>query len=170
VTQAKVGSRYQLAPKAQDPDGDPLAFTISNRPSWATFSTVTGALSGTPAAGDVKVYSNVIISVSDGKATTTLAPFAIVVVGDTNADGPTVALQWDVSSSAAQGNVAGYLIHYGTSTTALAQTIKIGNPTVGEYVVEGLAPGTYYFAVRAVTNTGELGELSNVVEKRVTAS
>jgi hypothetical protein len=169
VTQAKVGTQYQLAPKAQDPDGDALAFTIANRPSWATFSTVTGKLSGTPGVGDVKIYSNVIISVSDGKATTTLAPFAIVVVGNTSSDGPTVALQWDVSS-ASQGNVSGYLIHYGTSATALAQTIEIDNPTVDNYVVEGLAPGTYYFAVRAFTSSGGQGELSNVVEKRVTAS
>lgn len=131
---------------------------------------MTGTLSGTPAAGDVKIYSNVIISVSDGKATTTLAPFAIVVLGNASPDGPTVALQWDVPASMAQGDVSGYLIHYGTDADALAQTIEIDNPTIDNYVVEGLAPGTYYFAVRAFTKTGEQGELSNVVEKRVTAS
>ncbi|HEU4601621.1 MAG TPA: putative Ig domain-containing protein [Steroidobacteraceae bacterium] len=169
VTQAKVGVKYQLAPKAQDADGDTLAFTISNRPTWATFNTATGTLSGTPGGSDAKTYSNVVISVSDGKATASLPPFSIIVLTDTQ-DGPTVALQWDVPTvqGAPIADLGGYLIHYGTNADELVQTIQISNPSVNSYIVEGLPAGTYYFAVRAFTNDGEQGELSNIIQKRVT--
>lgn len=169
VTQAKVGVKYQLAPKAQDADGDTLAFTISNRPAWASFNTATGTLSGTPGGSDAKTYSNVVISVSDGKATASLPPFSIIVVMDTQ-DGPTVALQWDVPTlqGAPIADLGGYLIHYGTDADELVQTIRISNPSVSSYIVEGLPAGTYYFAVRAFTTEGEQGELSNIIQKRVT--
>jgi hypothetical protein len=78
--QATAGTNYSFAPAASDPDGDPLTFTIANRPSWANFDAATGRLSGTPGSGDAGVYSNVIIHVSDGQLTSSLAAFAITVV------------------------------------------------------------------------------------------
>jgi hypothetical protein len=32
-----VGREFSFAPTAADPDGDPLTFTISNKPVWADF-------------------------------------------------------------------------------------------------------------------------------------
>src|SRR5690606_35966569 len=66
-------------PAASDPDGDTLRFSISNRPSWASFSTSTGQLSGTPRSSHIGTYSNIVISVTDGNATTSLGPFTIQV-------------------------------------------------------------------------------------------
>ena len=37
---------YRLGNVFTDPNGDALTFSIQNRPSWATFSTSTGRLSG----------------------------------------------------------------------------------------------------------------------------
>jgi hypothetical protein len=37
----------------------------------------------------------------------------------------------------------------------LNETIEVSNPGVLTYVVEGLPPGTYYFAVTAFNATGE---------------
>ena len=70
-----------FAPTASDANGYPLTFTITGKPSWATFDASSGRLSGTPSGADVGTYSNIRIAVSDGSASTNLAAFAIQVVG-----------------------------------------------------------------------------------------
>ncbi len=79
ATNATQNSPYAFQPNATDADGDPLTFTIANRPTWATFDTSTGRLSGTPGATNIRTYSNIVISVSDGKASAALPAFAITV-------------------------------------------------------------------------------------------
>ncbi len=81
---------YSYQPEAANPDGDSLRFSISNRPSWATFSTSTGLLTGTPRTGNVGTYSNIVISVSDGAVTTSTLPFSIQVQGPLNS-APTIS-------------------------------------------------------------------------------
>ncbi|WP_249314948.1 putative Ig domain-containing protein, partial [Pseudoalteromonas sp. S1727] len=44
---------YSFIPTANDIDGDSLTFSISNKPSWASFDSNTGQLSGTPSNDDV---------------------------------------------------------------------------------------------------------------------
>ena len=72
-------SPYSFQPSASDPDGDNLVFSISGRPSWTTFNNSTGQLSGTPHASDVKNYTNILISVSDGTVSSSLPAFSIIV-------------------------------------------------------------------------------------------
>jgi hypothetical protein len=64
-------------------------------------------------------------------------------------------------------NLAGYRIAYGTSSTALTQTIQIANPGLSSYTVNNLAPGTYYFAVRAYSSAGSESVSSNIASKVV---
>ena len=78
-TSVAADAAYSFQPAASSASGGKLAFSIQNMPSWATFSKATGSLSGTPSAADVRVYSNIIISVSDGSATAALAAFSISV-------------------------------------------------------------------------------------------
>ncbi|HUQ51567.1 MAG TPA: putative Ig domain-containing protein [Gammaproteobacteria bacterium] len=78
-TTATVGTQYTFTPTASDANGGTLTFSIVNRPSWATFTSTTGRLQGTPAAGNVGTFADIRISVSDGQDTTALAPFAIAV-------------------------------------------------------------------------------------------
>jgi hypothetical protein len=78
-TTATVGTQYTFTPTASDANGGTLTFSIANRPSWATFTSTTGRLQGTPAAANVGTFADVRISVSDGQDTTALAPFSIVV-------------------------------------------------------------------------------------------
>lgn len=87
ATTAKVGAAYSFKPTASDPDGNSLTFSVSNKPSWATFSTSTGQLSGTPASSNVGTFSNIVISVSDGKVTTSLSAFAITVSSGSSGGG-----------------------------------------------------------------------------------
>ncbi|QYZ65874.1 MAG: hypothetical protein HPY30_07675 [Gammaproteobacteria bacterium (ex Lamellibrachia satsuma)] len=73
------GSIYSFTPNASDADGDALVFSISNPPSWASFNTATGNLSGTPGTGTAGSYGNIIISVTDGAESASLAVFSITV-------------------------------------------------------------------------------------------
>ena len=66
------GTAYRFQPSASDPDGDTLTFSVSNLPSWASFDTARGILSGTPGAGDVGNYGNITITVSDGQLSASL--------------------------------------------------------------------------------------------------
>jgi len=75
-----VGSAYSFRPTASDPDGQALSFSITGKPGWATFSGSTGRLSGTPGSGAVGTHPGIVISVSDGTASTALPAFTITVV------------------------------------------------------------------------------------------
>ena len=79
ATSVTAGTAYSFTPTASDADNDALTFSIANKPSWATFSTATGALTGTPAAANVGTTSGIVISASDGKDSTPLGAFAITV-------------------------------------------------------------------------------------------
>lgn len=74
-----AGSLYSFTPAASDPAGHALTFSIQNQPSWASFSTSGGTLTGTPATGNAGTYANIVISVSNGTQSAALAPFSIKV-------------------------------------------------------------------------------------------
>ena len=88
ATSDTVGTAYTFTPKASDTDGDALSFSVQNLPSWATFSTATGTVSGTPTSASVGTYSNIVISVSDGVTSASLSPFAIAVSAPAAANSP----------------------------------------------------------------------------------
>ena len=96
-----AGQSYTYTPSASDADGDPLTFSIQNRPAWATFSSSTGRLSGTPTSAQVGTYGNIVISVSDGKASASLAPFSIEVTAPPNR-APTITGQPAAAVTAGQ--------------------------------------------------------------------
>ncbi len=56
-----------------------MSFSIQNKPPWASFSTSTGQLSGTPGTANAGEYISILISVSDGQTSATLPAFSIVV-------------------------------------------------------------------------------------------
>ncbi len=62
-----VGQQLSFNVAASDPDGDSLTFSASNLPGGASFDTVTGSFSWTPAA--TGVYPNIVFEVSDGLLT-----------------------------------------------------------------------------------------------------
>ena len=70
---------YSFVPSASDADGDALDFSVLGLPSWASFNANTGALTGTPGAGDVGSHGAITISVSDGIASASLPSFWITV-------------------------------------------------------------------------------------------
>lgn len=88
-TSVLAGQSYSFTPVASDPNGNTLTFTIVNRPAWASFSSSSGRLSGTPASSAVGQYVDIRIGVSDGQAQTSLAPFSITVTQGNRA--PTIS-------------------------------------------------------------------------------
>lgn len=66
-------------------------------------------------------------------------------------------------------DLAGYRIRYGTTPTALTQTIQIADAGTTSYVVDGLTPGTWYFTVSSYTTAGVESDPSNVVSKTLVA-
>lgn len=79
-TQVTAGTAYSFKPTTNASSSTALTFSIQNQPSWASFSTSTGTLSGTPSSNQVATYSNVVISVTDGTQTSSLPAFSIKVV------------------------------------------------------------------------------------------
>jgi len=88
---ANEDSAYSFMPAVTDVDTvDSHNFSITNKPSWATFVASTGLLTGTPINSDVDVYPNIIITVTDAAgATDTLTSFTITV-NNTN-DAPLIS-------------------------------------------------------------------------------
>ena len=86
LTFVPVDRRYAFHPVARDPDGQRLGFTIANRPAWATFDRRSGRLAGRPSrslAG--RLYRNIRVCASDGKATACLPAFSIRVATSNSA-------------------------------------------------------------------------------------
>ena len=83
ATVAVAGQPYAFTPDATDEDldfGDYLEFSITNRPSWASFDSETGELSGTPGAGDLGDHAGIVITVVDqGGLNDSLPAFTINV-------------------------------------------------------------------------------------------
>lgn len=99
-TSVVEGTAYSFTPVANDADGDALTFSITNKPSWAAFDTATGALTGTPANTDVGTTSGIVISVSDGIASASLASFNLQVTAVVVNNAPTISGTPDTNVSA----------------------------------------------------------------------
>lgn len=81
---------YSFIPNGNDIDAnDTLTYSITNKPSWATFNTTTGALTGTPTNSDVGTTNAIEISLTDGNSpAVSLSPFNLEVTNVN--DAPTV--------------------------------------------------------------------------------
>jgi hypothetical protein len=162
------GQAYSFKPTASDADGDALTFSVSGLPAWANFDTATGTLSGTPQAADVGVYSNIVISVSDGQASASLPAFSITV--DAISLG-SVTLSWTAPTQNEDGttltDLAGYKIYWGTTAGSYPNSVTIDNPSVTTYVVENLAPGNYEFVATAFNTSGVESQYSGAATKVV---
>jgi len=79
VSSLEVGQSYSFTPTTGDGDSDVLNFTSTNLPEWLTLDAASGTITGTPQTGQDGVYSDIVISVSDGIDTVSLAAFSIEV-------------------------------------------------------------------------------------------
>jgi hypothetical protein len=163
-----VGSAYSFQPTASDPDGNALTFSINTTPAWATFSTSTGRLSGTPTAANVGTTSGIVITVTDGTASASLPAFALAVVQVSTGS---ATLTWDAPTTNNDGstltNLKGYRLAYGQTQGSLDNNVQIDNAGLTTYTVNNLASGTWYFALYAVNSTGAESDASNIANKTI---
>ena len=168
LTSVRVGLAYSFQPSASDANGDPLTFSIANKPAWAGFSTSTGRLSGTPAAANVGTTSNVTIRVSDGKVTSSLPEFSLAVtqIGTGSATVSWLPPTTNTNGTALVG-LAGYRVRYGTNSSSLSNTVQLANAGLSRYTISNLSPGTWYFGVQAYTSSGTESSLSKLASKTI---
>lgn len=163
-----AGSAYSFRPTGSDPEGRALTWSITNRPSWATFSTSSGALTGTPTASQVGTYSGIVIAASDGTNRTALPSFNIAVNSAGTSNGA-ATLSWTPPTRNSDGttlnNLAGYRIYYGTSASNLTRTVQLSNSGLSTYMITDLSPATWYFSIRAYTSSGAESTASNIMSK-----
>jgi hypothetical protein len=161
MTGITVGTNYSFTPTASDSDGGKLAFSIQNPPSWASFDTTTGRLSGSPKITDTGTTLNIVITAADGAAKASLAAFSITVTATPATPTPTTGtatVSWVAPTQNSNGtaltNLAGYNVYYGTDSASLSQKAEVSNAGATDYAVSGLTSGTWYFAVTSYTSDG----------------
>jgi hypothetical protein len=88
---------------------------------------------------------------------------------DTQIASGSATLTWDAPTTNTNGSLltdlAGYYIYYGSSADALTQMATLNDAQAISYVVDGLTPGTWYFAVQAFDSAGNRSDLSNIASK-----
>jgi hypothetical protein len=170
-TSVAAGNVFTFTPTASTTRSRQLRFTIANKPAWASFSTSTGKLSGTPATSNVGTTSGIGIAVTDGRRWAQLQPFSITVTGTAPTANGNATVTWLAPTQNSDGtaltNLAGYEVNYGSAANALDKTLTVANPAQSSYTVTNLASGTWYFAVKAYTNSGGRSALSNVASKSI---
>ena len=175
---------------ASDPEGNRLTFGARNLPAWLGLNSANGILTGTPTAAQVGAYADITISVTDGTSTVSLPPFTIIVTapavtgsatsgggatttgaGTTTGTG-TATLSWLKPTQNADGtaltDLAGFIVKYGNSATALDRHIAVNDPAMTRYTVTNLGSGTWYFTVVSYTVAGVESSHSDVVSKTIT--
>jgi hypothetical protein len=157
MTGITVGTNYSFTPTASDSDGGKLVFSIQNPPSWASFDTTTGRLSGSPKITDTGTTLNILITATDGTAKASLAAFSITVTATPVTPG-TATVSWVAPTENVNGtaltDLAGYNVYYGTNSASLNQKAPVSNAGATAYTVNGLTTGTWYFAVTSYTSGG----------------
>jgi hypothetical protein len=170
ATSATVGSAYKFQPTATDSAGRTLSFSVSNKPSWATFSIASGLLSGTPTSSQTGTYSNIVVSASDGTASSALPAFAIKVSTATASTG-SATVSWANPTQNTNGttlmNLAGVHLYYGTSVSAMTHEITVASTTQTSYTIAGLTAGTWYFGATAYNTSGVQSAMSDIGSKAV---
>ena len=165
-----AGSAYSFTPSASGPAGMTLSFSVQNKPSWSNFSIATGQLSGTPTSAQTGTYSNIVLSVSDGAASSALPAFSITVTPVTPTTG-NATVNWVAPTQNTDGsalsNLAGIRIYYGTSSSSLSQSVQVAGNTQTSYTINGLASGAWYFGGVAYTTAGAQSAMSGLVSATI---
>jgi len=159
---------YTFVPTATDPERKQLTFNIVNKPDWAWFDPLSGTLEGTPQASDVGANDGIQISASDGLYMVSLNSFSVDVLPTASGS---ITLQWLPPTERDDGtpltDLAGYHLRWGTALGHYPNLATIPNAGIASYVIDELAPGTYYLVLTAYDAYGVESDFSNVATATV---
>jgi hypothetical protein len=171
ATTATVGKYYSFTPTVVAPAGSSLTYSVSNKPSWTQFSSTTGSLAGTPGAANAATDSDIVMTVSDGAKSASLAAFNIAVQSASSAATGEATLSWSKPTDNTNGtpltNLAGYVVRYGTNPAALTSQISVASANTTDVEINNLSPGNWYFEVASVNTANMESEFSSAVSKTV---
>jgi hypothetical protein len=171
ATSVTSGSPYAFQPSAGDGYGQPMSFSVKNKPAWASFSIATGRLYGIPTSAEDGTYGNVEISVTNGGLASALPAFSITVTNGVTSTKGSARLYWVAPTKNTNGtaltDLAGFRIYYGTSASNLAHLVQVANSAETSYTIGNLAAGTWYFATTAYATDGMQSARSSVVSKSI---
>lgn len=157
-----------------DPATDPKVYS-PDRTYWDRLSVLTStqrvAVSTNPPGAATCQTSNLVTKAALAGGTTA-PPTPPTTTPPSTANG-TATLTWTLSTTRTDGtpltNLASTEVFAGLSTTSLASVATVPVPAT-TYTVTGLVNGTWYFATRAVTTTGEVSALTNPVSLAVSVT
>ncbi len=163
-----VYSTYLFKPQASDADGDPLAFSVSNLPAWASFDKSNGTLSGTPEPQDIGMYPGIAISVSDGTDRASLQAFSIDVT-ETPTGSASATIVWTPPTENEDGtpltDLAGFRVYWGRESGVHTNSQAVESAGATSAVIENLTPESYEFVVTAYNASGTESRFSKAVRK-----
>lgn len=85
--------------------------------------------------------------------------------------GGSTSLSWQAPAANIDGtpltNLAGYKIYWGTTRGSYPYSAQVSNAATRAHMVTGLASGTWYFAVTALSSNGVESAYSNVWQKTI---
>jgi hypothetical protein len=133
--------------------------TWSTSPA-ASSCTASGAWSGTKAASGTQTLS----SITSSKSYTLTCSWG----------SGSATIGWSKPTKNTDGtnltNLASYKVVYGTSATSLTKSKTVSDPNATSTTVSSLSPGTWYFALRAVSTNATESANSNIASKTVKAA
>ena len=129
-TSVTAGSPYTFQPSARDTYGEPLSFSVQNKPAWASFSVATGRLYGTPTSAQAGTYGNVEISVTNGKLAAALPAFSVTVKGSTASSPGKATVNWTRPTKNTNGTALTDLAGYRPALRHVAVKSVLGGATV----------------------------------------
>jgi hypothetical protein len=170
-------TRYIFQPLAHNNNGDPLSYSISNKPCWASFDTATGRLSGKPGTGDVGTFEDIVITATDGLHAVSLPAFSLQVLeSDTAAELTTTGsftVNWAAPKTRTDGTalqqvqIGGYRIYYGNAVGHYPYMVEVADGTAESATITDAPAGTLYVVMTTYDIDGRESSFSAVITKKI---
>jgi len=143
----------------------PIASTAVASTSVASTPVASTPVASTPVASTPVASTPVAFTPVVSVPVTSTTPVASTSSSSSSSSGGTsgsatenVTLSWSAPTENTNGsaltNLSGYIIYYGTSASAMTQTIDINTVGMLTYVVGDLSAGNWYFQIVAVNAAG----------------
>ena len=148
------------------------SISTAGAPSTTASTTSTAPTTSTSTTTAPTTSKSTTTTPTTSKSTTTTPTTSTSTTSKSNPS-PTlsVTLSWTAPALNTNGTILndlmGYHIHYGTSASALTQTVAVYGAATTTGVVANLTAGTYYFAVSAYTSAGTESAPSATVSKTI---